>query len=116
MSAPGEFFVRLFFTRIELREGEGEGEGQGDREGDGPVAHRQEIVAAQIGVIPEQGGKLRQQREGEIFGRGAGEEQREHVGDEEIALVHVREEIGDADGEHKRAAEDGPHRGPAAPE
>lgn len=66
------------------------------------VSHWQQVAHTQVGMVAEQGSKLAQQRrERKLRPRGCKGE-RERIGGEEIAVVHVRQEKRDRGGEHRR--------------
>ena len=91
----------------ERTEEENEREREHDEQRRRPVARLDDIVAQvhEIDVIADQRGKLRQQRGGEVGRRDIGQQHREHVHKVEVALVHMRQQEGDADDEEQRGAE-----------
>ena len=76
-------------------------EGEGDDQGGGPVVHEQEITHLQVGVIAEQRSKLDENRDRKIHGHGERQNQRQNICSVKIALMHMREQEGNPDGEEE---------------
>ena len=65
-----------------------------------------EIISHEIRVVAVQGGKLGQQRNGEKAPVAEGQHESQHAGNEEIPVVHMRQEIGDTHGKQQGKAEE----------
>ena len=83
-------------------------EGKGGDQGSSAVVHEQEITHFEISVIAEQGSKLDEKRSREIHGYGERQDQSQKIGAVEIALMHMREQERDPDGEEETQRENRP--------
>lgn len=69
------------------------------------VSRLHEVISSKIRVVAVQRRKLGKDRYRRKSHVGCGKHQLQNSGDEEIAVVHMRQEIGDAHGEDQRKAE-----------
>ena len=85
-----------------------QGPEEGQQEEDRPQSHGEGVAQEQVGVVGTQGGDLGEGGGQDAPAVGAGPGQGEDVGEEEIAVVHVGQEEGDAHGKDHPGQKDGP--------